>query len=354
MKIRTIQASLICLVYLGGLDSVNAQSYSEKLGYPKDKKVVIFHVDDAGMSYESNQGTFQSLDFGIATSCSVMMPCPWAGNFLTESKKKPGMDIGLHLVLTSEWKTYRWEPLAGRSLVPSLHDPEGSFWHTVEQVVEHGNPDEVYLEIKAQVERALALGIRPSHLDSHMGTLFASEKFLEKYIQVGVEYGIPVMFPGGSNILLEESMTAPIIRKLKSEGNYREGMEIPKPGILLQADSIGKKIWDLGLPVLDDLHSISGNWKLDQPNYSVQDLGKYKVEQFKQILNKMEPGLAMIIIHSSEHSEFFKRFSGSGDSRYADLLAMTDPDLKDFIEKEGIILTTWTEVLERRNKLKNN
>lgn len=354
MKFSIKQAWLLCSAFLLGLSSVQAQNYSEKLGYPKGKKVVIFHVDDAGMSHESNQGTFQSLDFGIATSCSVMMPCPWAGNFITQAKKKPGLDIGLHLVLTSEWKTYRWEPLAGKTLVPSLHDPEGSFWHSVEQVVEHGNPDEVYLELKAQVERALALGIRPSHLDSHMGTLFASEKFLEKYVQVGVEYGIPVMFPGGNNILLEESMTAPVIRKLKAEGKYKEGMEIPKPEILLQANAIGKKIWDMGLPVLDDLHSTSGDWKPEQPNYTVQDLGKHKVEQFKRILTKMEPGLAMIIIHSNEHSEFFQRFSGSGNSRYADLLAMTDPDLKAFIEKEGIILTTWTEVLERRNKLKSN
>jgi predicted glycoside hydrolase/deacetylase ChbG (UPF0249 family) len=347
-------ALLILSASLIGLGSVQAQSYSEKLGYPKDKKVVIFHVDDAGMSYESNQGTFQSLDFGIATSCSVMMPTPWAGNFMTQAKETPGLDIGLHLVLTSEWKSYRWEPLAGKTLVPSLHDPEGSFWHTVEQVVQYGNPDEVYIELKAQVERALALGIRPSHSDSHMGTLFASDKFLEKYIQVGVEYGIPVMFPGGNNVLLEESMTAPVIRQLKAEGKYKDGMEIPKPDILLQTNAIGKKIWDLGLPVLDDLHSISGNWKPEQPNYTVQELGKHKVEQFKRILTRMEPGLAMIIIHSNEHSEFFHRISGSGDSRYADLLAMTDPDLEAFIEKEGIILTTWTEVLERRNKLKEN
>jgi chitin disaccharide deacetylase len=328
------------------------QSYAERLGWPKDKKIVIFHVDDAGMSYESNQGTFQSLDYGIATSCSVMMPCPWAGNFMMQSKEKPGMDIGLHLVLTSEWKTYRWEPLAGKTLVPSLHDPEGSFWHSVEQVVQHGNPEEVYLELKAQVERALALGIKPTHLDSHMGTLFASDKFLEKYIQIGVEYGIPVMFPGGNNILLEESFMEPLIKKLKAEGKYREGMEVPKPDVLIRAGTFGKQVWDLGLPVLDDLHSDSGGWKPEGPGVSPEELGKYKVEQFKRILTKMEPGLAMVIIHSTEPSDYFGRFSGSGNSRHADLLAMTDPELKAFIEKEGIILTTWREVMERRKQVK--
>lgn len=326
------------------------QTYAEKLGYPKGKKVVIFHVDDAGMSYESNQGTIQSLEYGIATSCSIMMPCPWAANFIHEAKSHPEWDLGLHLVLTSEWKTYRWEPLAGKSLVPGLHDPDGAFWHTVEQVVTHASPEEVYIELKAQVDRALGLGLKPTHLDSHMGTLFAHDKFMEKYIQIGLEYDIPVMFPGGSNVLLEESLSAPIVKKLKAEGKYMEGMAIPKPDLLLKSKALGQQVWESGLPVLDDLHTISGDWKPDH-QHGHEELGEFKVDQFKRILTKMEPGLAMIIIHSIEYSDFFKRFSGSGDSRYGDLLAMTDPELKSFIEKEGIILTTWREVMERRKKI---
>ncbi|MDP2043488.1 MAG: polysaccharide deacetylase family protein [Algoriphagus sp.] len=341
---------LTCSLFWAIPNSSFGQTYAEKLGYPKGKKVVIFHVDDAGMSYESNQGTIQSLDFGIATSCSIMMPCPWAANFIHQAKDHPHWDLGLHLVLTSEWKTYRWEPLAGKSLVPGLHDPDGAFWHTVEQVVQHATPEEVYIELKAQIDRALGLGLKPSHLDSHMGTLFAHDKFLEKYIQVGLEYDIPVMFPGGNNVLLEESLTAPIIKKLKAEGKYTEGMAIPKPELLLKSKALGEQVWKSGLPVLDDLHTISGDWKPEK-SATHAELGKSKVEQFKRILHKMEPGLAMIIIHSIEYSDFFKRFSGSGDSRYGDLLAMTDPDLKAFIEQEGIILTTWREVMERRKNL---
>jgi chitin disaccharide deacetylase len=333
-----------------GSNSAFGQSYAEKLGYPKGKKVVIFHVDDSGMSYESNQGTIQSLEYGIATSCSIMMPCPWAANFIKDAKAHPEWDLGLHLVLTSEWNTYRWEPLAGKQLVPGLHDPDGAFWHTVEQVVLHATPEEVYIELKAQIDRALGMGLKPTHLDSHMGTLFAHDKFLEKYIQVGLEYGIPVMFPGGSNVLLEESLTAPIIKKLQAEGKFTEGMSLPKPEILLKSQSIGEQIWKNGLPVLDDLHSVSGDWKPAQ-QHTLEELGQFKVDQFKRILMKMEPGLAMIIIHSIEYSDFFKRFSGSGDSRYGDLLAMTDPELKSFIEQEGIILTTWKEVMERRKRL---
>ena len=336
-----------------GTSSLLAQTYAEKLGWPKDKKVVIFHVDDAGMSLESNNGTFQSLAAGVATSCSVMMPCPWAGTFIRESKASEPIDAGLHLVLTSEWKGYRWEPLAGKSLVPGLHDPEGSFWHTVEQVVAHASPEEVYIELKAQIERALAMGIRPTHMDSHMGTVFAHPEFLKKYIQLGAEYKIPVMFPGGNNVLLEESMLSPVVKKLKSDGKYTEGMELPKPALLQQTTEIGEQIWALGLPVLDDLHSTSGDWKPEKDMYTPAEHAQYKVEQFKRILNKMQPGLAMIIVHSTTHNENFDTISGSGRSRQADLDAMVSPDLKAFIEKNGIILTTWREVMERRQKIDN-
>ncbi|GAA0880373.1 hypothetical protein GCM10009119_33430 [Algoriphagus jejuensis] len=347
----SLRALLSVLALALTASSLQAQTYAEKLGWPKDKKVVIFHVDDAGMSLESNKGTFQSLAGGIATSCSVMMPCPWAGTFMRESKDKGPIDAGLHLVLTSEWKGYRWEPLAGKSQVPGLHDPEGSFWHTVEQVVAHASPEEVYIELKAQIDRALSMGIRPTHLDSHMGTVFAHPEFLKKYIQLGAEYEIPVMFPGGNNVLLEESQLAPVVKKLKAEGKYTEGMALPKPALLSQTTAIGEQIWALGLPVLDDLHSISGDWKPEKSNYTPEEHAQYKVEQFKRILDKMQPGLAMIIVHSTTHNENFDTISGSGRSRQADLDAMVSADLKAFIEEKGIILTTWREVMERRQKL---
>ena len=326
-------------------------SYAEKLGYPKDRKVVIFHVDDAGMSFESNQGTFQAIQEGVATSCSVMMPCPWAGTFLRLSKEMPGMDIGLHLVLTSEWKTYRWEPLAGRTLVPGLLDPEGSFWPSVEEVVAHASAEEVYLELKAQVDRALQNGIQPSHLDSHMGTLFASPEFLETYLKVGLEYQIPIMFPGGNNKLITESFQQPIIEQLKKEGKYKEGMELPTPDILLEAQAMGEKIWNSGFPVLDDLHKDSGDWRPEKRTFSQVELTQYKIMKFKETLDQLEPGLAMIIIHCSENTENFQRFSGSGTSRQADLEAMLSRELKTYIEEEEIILTTWRDVMERRKKI---
>lgn len=350
------KSQFLLILWISSITSTFSQSdsntYAEKLGYPKGKKVVIFHVDDAGMSYESNQGTFQAMQNGVATSCSVMMPCPWAGTFLRLSKESPGMDIGLHLVLTSEWKTYRWEPLSGRTLVPGLLDPEGSFWPSVEEVVTNATANEVYLELKAQVDRALQIGIQPTHLDSHMGTLFAKPDFLESYFKVGLEYQIPIMFPGGNNKLITKSFQQTVIRQLEQEGKYTEGMSLPTPDILLGAQEMGAKIWEAGFPVLDDLHKDSGDWRPVKKPYSQAELTEHKIMKFKETLSELEPGLAMIIVHCSENTENFQRFSSSGNSRQADLDAMISPELKKYIEEEEIILTTWREVMERRNTVK--
>ena len=196
------------------------KTYAEKLGFPKGKKVLIFHVYDCGMSYSSNQGAYKSMEQGVATSCSIMMPCPWAASFIHYlQKNNPKADAGLHLTLTSEWKDYRWPALAGFQQVPGLSDGDGCLYHSVEQVIKNASPDEVEREIRAQVERAKRLGWAPSHLDSHMGTLFAYPPFLERYVKVGIELGIPVMFPGGNNKMMIESMNLPLIKKMKAEGH---------------------------------------------------------------------------------------------------------------------------------------
>jgi predicted glycoside hydrolase/deacetylase ChbG (UPF0249 family) len=341
---------LLGLLWINSQMAYGQETYAEKLGFPSGTKVVIFHVDDAGMSYESNLGTISSIENGVATSCSIMMPCPWSASFTKYAIDEP-MDAGVHLTLTSEWKDYRWHPVAGKSNVPSLVDKEGALWHSVEQVIKNADPDDIEKEIRAQIDRAKTLGLKPTHLDSHMGTLFYHEPFLERYIKVGAELGIPVMFPGGNNKLLKSSMMANQIKELEREGKYKADMELPEPDLLKKSRAVGEKIWAAGLPVLDDLHSISGSWK-PEGDPSMEEWGSYKTEQFKQILEEMEPGLAMVIIHSIEHPETFNRFSGSGGSRYADNLSMMDPELKAYIEKEGILLTTWEEVMHRRGEAK--
>jgi len=176
-------------------------TYAERLGYPKGARVLILHVDDVGMSFDSNEGAIEAMTKGVATSCSVMMPCPWVPAYVHYLKKHPQTDAGLHLTLTSEWAEYRWGPLAGKENVPGLVDDEGDLWKGVSDVAKHASPDEVEKEIRTQLDRAQRMGFNPTHLDTHMGTVFATPAFLERYVKVGLESHIPIMLPEDMIIL---------------------------------------------------------------------------------------------------------------------------------------------------------
>ena len=350
IKMHRSNVLLILLFYILflHLPAGAQETYAEKLGWPKGSKVVILHVDDAGMSYESNKGAIQSMEKGVATSCSIMMPTPWAASFSKYIIAHPSMDAGLHLTLTSEWDNYRWGPLSGKKQVPGLTDKEGAMWESVEEVVAHASPEEIDMEIRAQLDRALTLGLIPSHLDSHMGTLFASEEYLKKYIQLGIEKKIPVMFPGGNNKML----VAGAVMELKAKGKWKEGMAMPGPYDQKKTDAIGKMIWAGGLPVLDDLFPNTGEWKPKNAVEKSPEWTAYKAQQLIQLFKDMQPGLIMVIVHSTDIADSFNRISGSGGSRYADMMAMMDPEVKEYIQKQGIIMTTWREVMNRRLKVK--
>lgn len=308
-------------------------TYAERLSYPKGAKVLILHVDDAGMSYDSNEGAEQALTKGIANSCSVMMPCPWVPGFVRFLKEHPSVDAGLHLTLTSEWKDYRWGPLSGKAASPGLADTAGALWPSVEEVVKHASADEVERELRAQIDRAEKIGFKPTHFDSHMGTLFATPAFLERYIKVGIEKNTPVMFPGGHNTLIQQQTASSTER-------------------MQQLRNLGKVLWNAGLPVLDDLHNFSYDWQI--PAGIAGDdkkLQAFKTKKYTGAIQSLKPGVTMMIMHCTATTEVFPHISDSGPVRKGDLLAMLDPALKKALEKEGIILTTWRELKERRDKL---
>ncbi len=310
------------------------ETFAEKLGFPRGAKVVILHVDDVGMSFDSNKGAIEAIENGVANSCSIMMPCSWVPDFFQYLKTRPNTDAGLHLTLTSEWKNYRWGPLAGKPVVPGIVDKEGALWPSVGEVVKNASPDEVEKEISAQIERAKTMGWEPTHLDSHMGTLFASPEFLERYIKVGIQNKIPVMFPGGHAALI------------KKQTNFTDER-------MQQMRKVGKTLWDAGLPVLDDLHNESYEWNLSKEVIlKDKNLRAFKTKKYMDALDSIKPGITMVIMHCTAPTEVFSYITDSGPTRQGDLLAMTDPQLKNFIKQRGIILTTWRELSQRRANLK--
>ena len=326
-KLRLLTITLLLPAFLHAQDT----TYAERLGYPKGARVLLIHVDDAGMSDESNQGAMVALSDGAATSVSVMMPCPWVPGFVKWLHQHPNIDAGLHLTLTAEWNDYRWVPLSGRKAVPGLVDSTGCLWASVGQVAQHATVEEVTMEMTAQLERARTMGLEPTHLDTHMGTVYATPQFLMAYIQLGIKNHIPVMLPGGADklILQQGSLTAQ-----------------QAPGIR----TLGKQLWNAGLPVLDDLHNFSYDWKVpDNIANDDKKLDEWRTAKYIDALDILQPGVTMMIMHCTNASPAFAHISDSGPLRRGDMLAMLNPAFKKALHDKGIILTTWRELMQRRN-----
>lgn len=162
-------------------------SLAERLGFEPDERIAIVHCDDIGMCHAANVGAFEALEAGPATCGSLMVPCPGFPEAARMARARPGVDLGVHLTLNAEWRDYRWGPVAGADAVPSLVDGEGQLPRSVAEVREHARPEEVEIELRAQIERALEAGIDVTHLDAHMGTALMPP-FTGLYARLAVEY----------------------------------------------------------------------------------------------------------------------------------------------------------------------
>jgi len=169
-----------------------ARSLAERLGYKATDKLLIVNGDDAGMCHAANVATIECLEKGLMRSSTIMVPCPWFPEIAAYARQNPDKDFGVHLCHTAEWTKYRWGPVADRAQVPGLVDADGYLWRSVEEVYAHAEPEEALIEARAQIKRALAAGIDITHLDSHMGTLQLNPEFFKVYVQLAIEFDLPL------------------------------------------------------------------------------------------------------------------------------------------------------------------
>jgi hypothetical protein len=185
----------------------------ERLGHPPAAKLVIIHADDLGLTRSANVGVYDALRHGVATSASLMVPAPWARDAAAGYR---GEDVGVHLTLNSEWDNYRWGPITHS---PSLYDGDGGFPRTLADLWDHADLDEVLKECRAQVERAIYWGFDVSHLISHQWALGGRPEFFDRYLELAVEFGLPMRLPSEST---QRAIGFPF-RKLAAE----EGVMFP-------------------------------------------------------------------------------------------------------------------------------
>jgi predicted glycoside hydrolase/deacetylase ChbG (UPF0249 family) len=288
---------------------------AEKLGFPAGKKVILLHCDDAGMCEEANIAIRHYFETGDLRSTAVMVPCPNAMELVEWAKTQKSPDVGVHLTLTSEWKTYRWGPVSETSKVPGLIDPEGKMWHDVPEVVAHASAGEVETEVRAQINKVIAAGYIPSHIDTHMGTMYASLDYLKVFLKIAEEYKIPA-----------------------------NAIDLSDPAI---AENFRKE----GYPITTDVVELLNQYSLPKlDNFSsVPDGGTYEEKRanFFKLLNSLGPGLTEIIFHPSVETDNLKTITGSWQQRVWESQLFSDPVVKSFFAENGIVITTYREVMNR-------
>ena len=308
MIYRVLIVSILCATAFANAQS---QTVAERLGYKADAKLLILHDDDIGMCHSANTAGISALEKGIVTCGSVMVPCPWFLEIAEYSRNHPEADLGLHLTLTSEWKHYRWRPVAPFSLVKGLIDEEGFMHHGVREVYANASAKEAEAEVRAQIEFALKHGMKPTHLDSHMGTLYYNPEYLQMVLRLSEEYDIPFMFFRASEEMAQQ---------------LPENARQP----FMQVSQMMEK---RGVPLLDALPEI--------PKTPVEKYG----EAYRELIKNLKPGLSLVIVHLADESREYERITGSYPRRLAEYKLFTDPAMKKFIDAQDVKLIGWKDLL---------
>jgi chitin disaccharide deacetylase len=292
--------------------TAETRSLAERLGYAPTDRLLIVNGDDSGMCHAANQATIESLEKGLMCSSTIMVPCPWFLEIAGYAREHPEKDFGVHLCHTSEWGKYRWGPVANPQQVPGLIDPEGYLWHEVEQVYAHATPEQALAEGRAQIKRALAAGVDVTHLDSHMGTLQLHPDYVTMYLQLAVEFNLPVRMASQET--------------LASKGHPRLREAFAAKGILFPDHFVYEQLKDEG-----------------------KDVRKFWLE----IVRNLKPGVTELYIHAGLPTDELKAITGSWQTRSQEFEVFTrDPEMRRLISDRKIKLIGYRLIRDLQRKEK--
>jgi predicted glycoside hydrolase/deacetylase ChbG (UPF0249 family) len=274
--------------------SGNERQTNRLLGYPDDARLLIINADDFGMCHGSNAATIRALTEGIATSTTLMTPCPWASHAIQGLLARPEVAVGVHLTLVSEFDIYRWGPLSPRDVVPSLVDATGclSQYDRIPELLELARLDEVETEFRAQIDAVLAAGLKPSHLDWHCIADGGREDIFDLSARLAREHGLAMR------------------------------VHHARHADLLRRD---------GLPVVD--HPVLDSYHMDVDT---------KPAEYARLLRELPPGLTEWAVHPSLGTEEAQALEpDTWRIRRADLDFLLSPEARAIIEAEGITLLDY-------------
>ena len=281
----------LCLWQSAALIPTASQvTLAERLGFKPTDRILIINGDDVGMCHTANLATIEAMERGLMKSGTIMVPCPWFSEIAEYARRHPQSDFGVHLCHTSEWKYYRWGPVAAPDKVRGLMDPDGCLWRSVEEVYAHATPEEALEEGRAQIRKALAAGIDVTHLDSHMGTLQLDPRFMESYFKLALEFDLPARMASQETLV---KFSQPHLR------NDSPPTESSFP-ITLSMRSLRKKKWSQSF--------------------------------WADVLKSLKPGVTELYIHAGKPTDELKAITGSWATRSEEFETFTnDPEIRRII-----------------------
>lgn len=303
-RILLFVSTLVLLTFTTAAAQDAQKTIAERLGYPRDAKLLIVHADDLGMARSVNAATIKAFESGLVNSGSIMVPCPWLPEIANYARTNPQADLGLHLTLTSEWTSFRWGPVTPKDRVKSLLDKDGYFYLTESEAASQADPKEVELEITAQIERARALGIQPTHLDSHMGTLYQNKALFEVFLRVARSQKLPVR----------------IAKTWFARTDFL-------PSTLNPNDVYIDRILDIN------------------PTVAANDWSKF----YADAIRKLEPGVTEIVVHlayddAEMRGATFNHPDWGAAWRQRDFDFFTSDEFRKLLQENQIKLITWREL----------
>lgn len=294
-------------------------SLAKALGYDEGERLLLVNADDYGLCHSVNSGIQQLLLDNTVSSATLMMPCGWAREAALWSARHPQIDVGVHFTFTSEWDLYRWGPVNRKGSTDSLVTNENYFPKDSKTFEQQADPEQVKQELIAQVEMALAMGMKPSHADNHMGSLYGlatGRNFLAIVLDVCASYGLPFRLP--RYLLQENGQVAP-------------------PELAEQAKQLTKLADSKGVVILDYLVGLP---------FQLQDGEDYDSlkTSMQQLLKSLHPGVTELIIHPSLVTEELHAFHGQPLKRGMELELFRDSEIRQTLQDEGIRMIRWREL----------
>ncbi len=274
---------------------------AERLGRPADAKLLIVTAHDLGSCHAANLGVYQALNEGVVTAASLMVPPAWSRH---ASACYRGEDIGVQLTLNAEFETFRWGPITH---APSLVDGDGGFPRTPNELWDHADLDEVRRECRTQIERAIVWGFDVSHLDSHLGALHMRPEFFDIYLDLAIEFALPIRLPSG-----DTKRTAGFpLRRLAAD----EGILFPDHLEVVGAGGVGSR------------------------------------RAITDIVGNLPAGVTEVYVHPAVDSPELRAIASDWASRVDDLHLVThDRDLQRAIEQAGAELISYRDLRDAQRQ----